>query len=102
MDVQLIKGSLIVKPADNCDRQVKQLTGLIQNFSTVKMSLQPAILLVPLEYYFATYSTLRFNNCEYKPPKFRHLLPASIVFQRLWDAKFKTIPTFSKTTFPFF
>ena len=80
MDVQLIKGSLIIKPADNYDRQVKLLTGLVQNFSTVKMSLQPAILLVPLEYYFATYSTLRFNNCEYKPPKFRHLLPASIVF----------------------
>lgn len=52
MDVQLIKGSLIIKPANNCDRQVKLLTGLVQNFSAVKVSLQPAaILLLPLEYY---------------------------------------------------
>ena len=55
MDVQLIKGSLIIKPADNCDRQVKLLTGLVQNFSPVKMSMQRVILQVPLEYYFATY-----------------------------------------------
>ena len=81
MDVQLIKRSSIIKPANKCDRQVKLLKGLVQNFSAVKMSPQPAaILLLLFIGIFATYSSLRFNNFEYKPPKFRHFPPAILVF----------------------
>ena len=101
MDVQLIKRSLIIKPADNCDRQVKLLTGLIQNFSAVKVSLQPAaILLLPLEYLLPTHhlGLIILNTNHPSLGICRRLflfscLPLQNILtrQRLWGAKFKTI-----------
>ena len=99
MDVQLIKRSLVIKRY--CERQVKLLTGLVENFSTVKVSLQPAaILLLPLEYLLPTHHLgliiLKTNHPSLGICRrlflFSCLLLQNILTrQRLWSAKFKTI-----------
>ena len=101
MDVQLIKRSSIIKPANKCDRQVKLLKGLVQNFSAVKMSPQPAaILLLLLEYLLPTHHLgliiLNTNHPSLGICRrlflFSYLLLQNILTrQRLWDAQFKTI-----------
>ena len=113
MDVQLIKRSLVIKRY--CDRQVKLLTGLVQNFSTVKESLQPAVtLLLPLEYLLPTHhlglTILKTNYpslgiCRQLFLFSCLLLQNILTRQRLWGAKFKTIqdyPHFFQKKFPFF